>query len=68
MGFSTEEVNELKEQFDLFDMIGEGECESTVVQTQTSVSSVVSFVTECEIVRESVAFGSGGTCVKIGRT
>lgn len=24
-GFSEEEVNELKEQFDLFDMIGEGE-------------------------------------------
>ena len=25
MGFSADEVNELKEQFDLFDMIGEGE-------------------------------------------
>ena len=32
MGFSADEVNELKEQFDLFDMIGEGElaCSSMV--------------------------------------
>jgi hypothetical protein len=25
-GFSEEEINELKEQFELFDMMGDGEC------------------------------------------
>jgi Ca2+-binding EF-hand superfamily protein len=30
-GFSEEEVNELKEQFDLFDMMGDGECSFVVL-------------------------------------